>query len=142
MSVFNSANVSFTVYNIVTIFNSILSHVLLCQCTQLQLANTSLFNCITGRYKTPTKTSQPCGDRFIPNRFSTDFETAHHKASQNNLAEKDNDGVAGDSNLREKEEYEKVMSANLNGDQPNRILAFQQKAPAAPEGAYTSLLLL
>ncbi|XP_067928669.1 cell division cycle protein 20 homolog [Watersipora subatra] len=97
-----------------------------------------------GRFKTPTKQSAASGDRFIPNRFSTDFESAHHRASQNHLADtKPADTANSDVNNLKKEEFERVMSANLNGEQPSaKILAFRQKAPAAPEGHLNNLRVL
>lgn len=86
----------------------------------------------SGRSKTPTRTSC-AADRFIPNRSCTDFESAQHRVgSESSLAQ--NDPAKGVDGYN-KEEYERVMNSNLNGDQPSsKILAFRQKAPSAPEG--------
>ena len=108
----------------------------------LELYESMLFirRIIVGRSKTPTRTS--CGaDRFIPNRSCTDFESAQHRVGSQTGPPSDSSisrseagrGVDGYN----REEYERVMSSNLNGDQPSsKILAFRQKAPSAPEGLW------
>lgn len=94
--------------------------------------------CTVGRSKTPTR---GCADRFIPNRSSTDYESAHYRASQTDRGASSKTESTDPVNST-KEEYERVMSANLNGNQPSaKILAFRQKAPAAPEGSFIIIFL-
>ncbi|XP_033125629.1 cell division cycle protein 20 homolog isoform X2 [Anneissia japonica] len=95
-----------------------------------------------GRSKTPSKT--PVGDRFIPNRTSTNFDVANFKVLQQTTA-------AQGSNLSTNQEYmspskvafRKTMNENLNGDVLNtKILSYKSKPPSAPEGFQNNLKVL
>ncbi|XP_046396693.1 cell division cycle protein 20 homolog isoform X2 [Ischnura elegans] len=73
------------------------------------------------------------GDRFIPNRSATHFDFGHFKLNQAEI--EDDDSLS--PSVREKQ---RIMSENLMGnDAGNRILAFRNKAPAAPEGHQNSM---
>lgn len=87
----------------------------------------------TGSSKTPTRAAAIVGDRFIPNRASTNLETAQHLASQGESSTSADCTNKGESQASEKEEYGKV----LNGDElKSKVLAFRNKPPSAPEGTH------
>jgi cell division cycle protein 20 (cofactor of APC complex) len=71
-------------------------------------------------------------DRFIPNRSAMDFESANLTLSKEN---RQSDGQASPS----REDYQKALAASLSVHEAGRILAFKQKAPAAPEGYENNL---
>lgn len=87
---------------------------------------------ITGKPKTPGKVPKTpsAGDRFIPNRNATQFDLGHFKIM--------NDGKTENPDLLSpsQQEYQKVMSENLNGADimSNKIISYKNKAPSAPEG--------
>ncbi|KAG8322857.1 ubiquitin-protein transferase activating protein [Homalodisca vitripennis] len=92
--------------------------------------------------KTPSKTPRKSprstagtpsgGDRFIPLRSASNFDICHFQMMQ-----QQNDPALSPTQM----EMQKAMSENLHGrDISNtRVLAFQKKAPAPPEG-YTNPL--
>jgi cell division cycle protein 20 (cofactor of APC complex) len=85
--------------------------------------------------KTPGKGAKTPngGDRFIPNRNTTQFELGHYQIMQ----EANQGQTTEDSEMMSpsKLEYQKVMSENLNGDLNNKkIISYKAKAPSAPEG--------
>lgn len=90
--------------------------------------------------KTPGKGSKTPsgGDRFIPNRTTTQFELGHYKVMQEANPDPEDVEMMSPSKL----EYQKVMGENLHGDiQNKKIISYKTKAPAAPEGnatVYTS----
>ncbi|XP_029168522.1 cell division cycle protein 20 homolog [Nylanderia fulva] len=88
---------------------------------------------------TPAKTPNG-GDRFIPSRSTTNFELSHFKILQHN-AEQNGDKTNFDSS---KQEMQRLIGENLNvGDINNaRILSYQVKAPAPPEGYQNPLKVL
>lgn len=92
----------------------------------------------SGGKKTPGKGSKTPsgGDRFIPNRNTTQFELGHYKVMQEANPEPEDEEMMSPS----KQEYQKVMNENLNGDIANKkIISYKTKAPAAPEGYHNSL---
>lgn len=93
-----------------------------------------LWNSFTGK-KTPGKGAKTPngGDRFIPNRSTTQFDLGHYKIMQecNSRANTEDVEMMSPSKL----EYQKVMSDNLNGDLNNKkIISYKAKVPTAPEG--------
>lgn len=84
-----------------------------------------------GRSTTPTpnkgaKTPNG-GDRFIPCRSNSNFDLGHFKINQ----------ATEESEVPSpQKEMQRIMSENLHGNDisKQRILAYQNKAPAAPEG--------
>lgn len=91
-----------------------------------------------GTHKTPSKTSKTpkktpkAGDRFIPNRTTTQFDVGHFKLSRDAEAECEaSQELLSPSQV----EYQRLMSENLNGDRLNhKIISYKEKAPGAPEG--------
>jgi hypothetical protein len=69
-------------------------------------------------------------DRFIPNRNATQFDLGHFKIM--------NDGKTENADLLSpsQQQYQKVMSENLNGADimSNKIISYKSKAPSVPEG--------
>jgi len=90
------------------------------------------------RSKTPTRGTvggggvkpNGFGDRFIPNRSTTDLEHSMHSMLINSNDSEDTDNLtAGEI------ERKKMMEENLKpGSSDTRILSFKAKAPAAREG--------
>ncbi|GAB1606227.1 division cycle 20 homolog [Argonauta hians] len=101
------------------------------------------------------------GDRFIPNRGSTQFDVCYYKI----MSEKGTDiGAAGgaggaaagaggggavsrddgaDLRSPSQVQYQKVMNENLNGDTLNsKIMSYHAKPPNAPEGHQNNLRIL
>jgi len=74
------------------------------------------------------------GDRFIPNRSTTQFELGHyHVTSQSNVNDSDEEMMSPS-----KKEFQTAMSENLNGDlMSSKIISYKNKAPSAPEGKST-----
>lgn len=72
-------------------------------------------------------------DRFIPTRSAMDFDSANYTLSKENGPAEQRDGSPS------KEDYQKALAASLSVNDGSRILAFKQKAPAAPEGYENSL---
>ena len=97
-----------------------------------EISRADLILFCTGK-KTPGKGSKTPsgGDRFIPNRNTTQFELGHYKVMQEANPEPEDEEMMSPS----KQEYQKVMNENLNGDIANKkIISYKTKAPAAPEG--------
>lgn len=97
----------------------------------------------SGGKKTPGKGSKTPsgGDRFIPNRSTTQFDLGHYMVMhENQTSNKDEEELMSPSKL----EYQKVMSENLNGGDINgkKIISYKTKAPSAPEGYHNSLQVL
>ncbi|XP_052867645.1 cell division cycle protein 20 homolog isoform X1 [Anopheles cruzii] len=103
--------------------------------------------------KTPGGTGksvpQPGGDRFIPNRATTDFDLGHYMVTQSVAAagngKEDAENVdefgeagpsSGSTNSPKHEERVKHLSEALKGCDitKQRLLSYQTKAPAPPEG--------
>lgn len=100
--------------------------------------------------KTPSKSKSPSrsttptpndgaktpggGDRFIPCRSANNFDLAHYKLNT--------DDAPVDSPTQK--EYQRVMGENLHGNDitNQRILSYQRKAPAPPEGFQNPLKVL
>lgn len=84
---------------------------------------------------TPNKGSKtPTGDRFIPNRAATNFEIGHYMIKQ----EMQNGGCdnKAEGNVSPKQATrQKHLSDTLQGGdiKQHRVLAYQTKAPAAPD---------
>ncbi|XP_015188503.1 PREDICTED: cell division cycle protein 20 homolog [Polistes dominula] len=74
------------------------------------------------------------GDRFIPNRATTNFDLGYYKIQQQQQT--DQDGEKGDNISPSKKEMQRLIGENLHGgDIKNmRVLSYQNKAPAPPEG--------
>lgn len=92
--------------------------------------------------QTPSQKQPAGGDRFIPNRTTTDFDLGHFMVKQSET-KKDNEGegsgeeAQGSSQTSPKNaERIKILSEAVKGcDISNkRILSYQTKAPAAPDG--------
>ncbi|XP_053690665.1 cell division cycle protein 20 homolog [Sabethes cyaneus] len=93
-----------------------------------------------GKGQTPSQKQPSGGDRFIPNRNTTDFDLGHFMVKQNE-AKKDNDNDGGETLVPNQTspknaERIKILSEAMKGcDISNkRILSYQTKAPAAPDG--------
>lgn len=85
--------------------------------------------------KTPGKGAKtPAGgDRFIPNRSTTQFELGQYLVTQENSGPIVSEGAEMMS--PSKLEYQKVMSENLNGDLANKkIISYKAKVPNATDG--------
>lgn len=100
--------------------------------------------------KTPSKSKSPSrsttptpnkgaktpsgGDRFIPIRSTTNFELSHFKLTQTEDTEVSSP----------QKEIQKIISENLHGNDisKQKILAYQNKAPAAPEGFQNPMRVL
>ena len=83
------------------------------------------------------------GDRFIPNRSTTDMEMAHFSLANSG------DSFAGqmdsgDSDISEQQRIQLSQQTAdiLNGNKESRILSFKSKAPAADEAHANSLKVL
>ncbi|XP_062699809.1 cell division cycle protein 20 homolog [Aedes albopictus] len=99
-----------------------------------------------GKSQTPSQKQPSGGDRFIPNRTTTDFDLGHYMVKQQNQeAKKENDGEGNSEENQQNgngsgspkhAERIKILSEAVKGcDISNkRILSYQTKAPAAPEG--------
>ncbi|CAH1775934.1 unnamed protein product [Owenia fusiformis] len=87
--------------------------------------------------KTP-KTPKGLGDRFIPNRSSTQFDLSHYKVMNT-----DTENAQDETMSPSKRDFQKGMSDNLHGDALNaKIMSYQTKAPPAPEGYQNNLKVL
>ncbi|XP_071575371.1 cell division cycle protein 20 homolog [Temnothorax nylanderi] len=77
------------------------------------------------------------GDRFIPSRATTNFELSHFKILQQQNAERNRDRADRTSLM--KREMQRLIGENLYGGDINnrRVLSYQIKAPAPPEGYQT-----
>lgn len=90
--------------------------------------------------KTPTPNKAvaaaktPCGggDRFIPNRVTSNFELGHYKMKLQQCVDENADNV---NTEKKPDERQKLISEAMQiGDvNQRRIFSFQEKAPAAPE---------
>ncbi|KZC11004.1 PREDICTED: cell division cycle protein 20 homolog [Dufourea novaeangliae] len=83
---------------------------------------------------TPAKTPSG-GDRFIPSRSTTNFDLGHYKLQQQANVEKDEEGKV-DNVSPSKREMQRLIGENFHGGDINnmRVLSYQNKAPAPPEG--------
>ncbi|XP_041357187.1 cell division cycle protein 20 homolog [Gigantopelta aegis] len=92
-----------------------------------------------GKLRTPSSKGPKtpnAGDRFIPNRSSTQFEMGHYKLG---VESDDDDQLLSPS----QQEFQRVMNGNLNGDiLDSKIIAYKAKAPSAPEGLNNNLRVL
>ncbi|XP_008213300.1 fizzy isoform X1 [Nasonia vitripennis] len=85
------------------------------------------------RSTTPAKT--PCGgDRFIPARSTTNFELGYYKLQQQQST--DQESNKSECSSPSKREMQRLIGENLHGGDVNnmRVLSYQNKAPAPPEG--------
>ncbi|XP_076750888.1 cell division cycle 20 protein fzy isoform X1 [Xylocopa sonorina] len=82
---------------------------------------------------TPAKTPSG-GDRFIPSRSTTNFDLGYYKIQQQTNIEKDDEKI--DNESPSKREMQRLMGENLHGGDITqmRVLSYQNKAPAPPEG--------
>lgn len=97
-----------------------------------------------GKSQTPSQKQPTGGDRFIPNRTTTDFDLGHYMVKQNEVKKdtecsegsgEENQNGTTQSSPKNAERI-KILSEAVKGcDISNkRILSYQTKAPAAPEG--------
>ncbi|ESO88263.1 hypothetical protein LOTGIDRAFT_193514 [Lottia gigantea] len=96
---------------------------------------------LSSKYGTPgNKNSRtPGGDRFIPNRSTTQFSVGYYKIMKEEKGPDENENLLSPS----EKEYKRVMSENLNGDALNsKILSFKAKAPSAPESFTNNMKVL
>ncbi|KAI4460335.1 cell division cycle 20 cdc20 fizzy -related [Holotrichia oblita] len=92
-----------------------------------------------GRSTTPTPNkangnkTPSGGDRFIPSRSATNFDLGHFKITQNE-----------ENASPSKQELQRVICENLHGNdiRTQKILSYQKKAPAAPEGFQNPMRVL
>jgi len=85
------------------------------------------------------------GDRFIPNRNTTDMDMAHHSLISSQEASSNNNTDIGDDlteNQRRQLNQQTKEILNGNSDKDHRILSFKTKAPAADEAHANSLKVL
>ncbi|KAJ6648302.1 Cell division cycle protein 20 like [Pseudolycoriella hygida] len=81
---------------------------------------------------TPNAVKTPSGgDRFIPNRSTTNFDLGHYKIKMERLSLKD-DNAKDTNNMSD---MQKLITENLHGGDiaSRKIFSYQDKAPAAPE---------
>ncbi|XP_066588824.1 cell division cycle protein 20 homolog [Prorops nasuta] len=90
-----------------------------------------------GSKKSPSRGNTPAktpigGDRFIPSRSATNFDLSHYKIQQQHCEQSEDSDKISPS----KRELQRLIGENLHGgDIKNiRVLSYQNKAPAAPEG--------
>uniref|UniRef100_A0A1B0GCS7 Cell division cycle protein 20 homolog n=1 Tax=Glossina morsitans morsitans TaxID=37546 RepID=A0A1B0GCS7_GLOMM len=87
------------------------------------------------------KTPGGGGDRFIPNRGSTNFELGHYLLKQDEEKSENDEENEGNSNANDdkptpaKLEHRKLISESMQvaDSKTTRILSYQNKAPPAPE---------
>jgi len=87
-----------------------------------------------------TATTPGRGDRFIPNRSATDYDTSHYK-----LIREEPEAPVGSRELMSpsKREYQRVIKENLAGDlSSSRVLSFQAKPPGPPDSHSNNLKIL
>ncbi|RLU18571.1 hypothetical protein DMN91_008928 [Ooceraea biroi] len=89
---------------------------------------------------TPAKTPNG-GDRFIPSRATTNFDLSHYKILQQQNADQNADKQQISPSKRE---MQRLLGENLHGGDINntRVLSYQIKAPAPPEGYQNPLKVL
>ncbi|XP_065356050.1 cell division cycle protein 20 homolog [Calliphora vicina] len=96
----------------------------------------------TKKTPTPNKGSKTPGggDRFIPNRGTTNFELGHYLIKQEqDKSENDEENESNSNNANKmtpaKAERQKLISDSMQvaDGKTTRILSYQNKAPAAPE---------
>ena len=84
-----------------------------------------------GKKSTPGRGSKTPsgGDRFIPNRSTTQFDLGHHLLT-GPLVREDEELLSPSQR-----EFRKAMNDNLNGERlESKIISYKAKAPNAPEG--------
>ncbi|XP_058820845.1 cell division cycle protein 20 homolog [Topomyia yanbarensis] len=104
-----------------------------------------------GKGQTPNQKQPSGGDRFIPNRNTTDFDLSHFMVKQNE-AKKENESEgsgeeaqgSSDQTSPKNAERIKILSEVMKGcDISNkRVLSYQTKAPAAPDGHVNPLKVI
>jgi len=85
------------------------------------------------------------GDRFIPNRSTTDMENARYSlANSGDSFACQTDGSSGDSDITDQQRIQlsQQTAELLNPNRDSRILSFKSKAPAADEAHANSLKVL
>jgi cell division cycle protein 20 (cofactor of APC complex) len=95
----------------------------------------------TAAPKTPSGASNG-GDRFIPNRAATNFELGNYLMKQDKSSE--NSSTSNDFCQKSPNEKVRALSEALHGIDisKKRILAFQTKAPAAPDSHLNPLKVI
>ncbi|KAL0275950.1 UNVERIFIED_CONTAM: hypothetical protein PYX00_003650 [Menopon gallinae] len=104
---------------------------------------------VLGNKKTPAKSpgckSNPVtpghqggGDRFIPHRSASNFDFGHFLMNKSSVEENSDEAISP------KKEIQKIMSETIHGGDVNnmRILSYQNKAPAPPEGYINPLRVM
>jgi len=87
---------------------------------------------------TPGRKTPGGGDRFIPNRATTDFEASRFKILKEGLNMSEMETMSPS-----KKEYQRVIQENLGSDlSTTRVLSYQSKPPSAPEGHSNNLKIL
>ncbi|XP_055921612.1 cell division cycle protein 20 homolog [Eupeodes corollae] len=88
--------------------------------------------------KTPnkgSKTPSGGGDRFIPNRSTTNFGLGHYLIKQEQEKTSDEENEKNNKMTPSKSDHKKLISESMQVGDTNgtRILSYQNKAPPAPE---------
>lgn len=84
------------------------------------------------------------GDRFIPNRSTTDLENAHHSLANSGESSSCNTdtNIGDDITDQQRIQLSQQTAELLNPNRESRILSFKSKAPAADEAHANSLKVL
>lgn len=85
------------------------------------------------------------GDRFIPNRSTTDLEMAHHtlaNSGESIACNTDSNIMGDDITDQQRNQLSQQTAELLNPNRESRILSFKSKAPAADEAHANSLKVL
>ena len=82
------------------------------------------------------------GDRFIPNRSTTDLEMAHHSLANSGDSLPSNTDSNDDVTEQQRIQLSQQTAELLNPNRDSRILSFKTKAPAADEAHANSLKVL
>lgn len=87
--------------------------------------------------KTLTPSSAATGDRFIPNRNTTQVDLGHFLVTNKSAS------TNGEPISPTKEHFQKTMNENLNGQKfESKIIGYHQRPPELPEGAGSQLKVL
>jgi len=100
-----------------------------------------------GRNGAKNRTTSPGrigGDRFIPNRSTTDMENARYSLanSGDSFAGQTDSGDSGDITEQQRNQLSHQTAELLNPNRESRILSFKSKAPTADEAHANSLKVL